>query len=230
MSKLLKFFATQFGVDVSDEDEIEPAPAPIDPEARRQAEAEINGTLALAEHSGKLPRSMPSVAEVPAVDLFATKAIDNEGNIDFEMFFSKINFPHEDFTADHAIKVMANVEKTIPESISDTRDRKALLRNVLLGTMSGPAPDLRLVNDAKNRSDALTGLVRQRLNRSADYKQRVAQKIKELEDQVAAGNAAIAAVDRQFDTMAASCKDRQNQYDALIDLFVDASPQPATKP
>jgi hypothetical protein len=130
MSRLLKFIGAQFGITGNEDQEDTEPPAYVDPEARRLADAEINGSLVIAERREKLVQDAQVASHKAMGGGRVGNPVDIDGNVDFELFFSQANVHREDFTADQAIKVIENVEKTIPAIISDIQQRNSLLRNV----------------------------------------------------------------------------------------------------
>jgi len=210
MADVFKVVGELFGFSVNDQAE-EQKPQYVDPAAERRALAElrVSGILQDQDETQPIPSRVTG------------SAVAKDGTIDFDLFFSQAGFQPDPFTAEQAIKLIANVERTIPAAINDVAQRKELLRNVMLATMTGGATAGTIISDAKKRSETLKSLIRSRLDSTADVKQKSADKIKSLEQQIAAAKAAMDVADRQFTAISTTCKTRQALYAKVIDILTE---------
>jgi hypothetical protein len=217
MTDVFKLVGGLFGFGGEDSAPETVQPVQTDPVAERKAMAELHGSGLFVDQ----------VQNQPSTSKSSNPAIGKDGYVDFDLLFQQAGLEHADFTADQAIKLLTNVEKTIPAVITEVKQREDLLRNVIIASMTGSASTSGIVRDAQVRSETLSNLVRNRLDIAADFRQKAQEKIKYLQQQIDAAHGAIESADHQFSALSSACKERQAQYGRLIDLFRPSN-QPET--
>lgn len=214
MSPFLKILAEQFGF--ADRVPKYPIVAPtIDPEEAKLAEAELNGSIVIANRRDAIAATKPmTTSSQPPLS-----PVNADGTVNFDIIFAQAGLTQEGFTADQAARVVTSVEGTIPAVISDPKERNEILRKMILATTTGPAAAERIAYDAQQRHDTLTEFKRTQLNLASDYIQKTSDAIQAMEAEIAAKRAAIDGANKLLSTITESCNERQQTYARVIDLL-----------
>jgi len=217
--QLLGDLLGQFGIKVgSDEEPIRAPVEPIDPDAA----AELEGSLIMSSRKEQLYNQQLQQRQANAVD--ESDPVDAEGDIDFDLLFRKVQIPASGFTAEQAMEAIHSLDATIPPMINDQAQRRQIIRNMLLAVNKGPAAAEKIVLDAHNKQKALDDLLSAHTDMLVEYRQHANDAVKQLEEKIAAIRSSQAAAERQYDTMAKNCKDRQAAYDQVIDFLGSTAP------
>jgi len=216
MADVFKIVGDLFGIS-SEETTSQAASQPIiNPVDERKALAELDGTV--TSQPDELRFNVPLPRSV-------NTAIRRDGTVDFAQLFSQAGLANTGSSAEQAVKILGNIEKALPASITDPEERNRLLRSLVVATVTEPAELDALTEDAKQKSNFLRTLVRARLDSTADFKQKSQDRIRQLKQQIADTEAGIAKSESQFLSFSAVCKERETLYDEVVNLLIDCDGQ-----